>query len=245
MATHNQPGDLRVNRANIYRRIGRVCFSDGAGTPGLPAPQEVEFLHGSGNLWLSFDSFEEATAWAERYKLRLATEQIYKAKRLGTWCGEFEGLPVTVNGSTPIDEAAPADTDPDDLSDAAVVGDVDNVRRETEDGNGEPKPAGVEGHAHQRGGDWRDEPSGEHPVIKQRGYDPTPTILLGPGQTYEQWYASYAERLDSEQPGWWDDDLTAMAPELVALARARRDEEDLAEVAETSGPPSYEPKRGA
>jgi hypothetical protein len=209
MATHNQSGDLRVNRANIYRRIGRVCFSDGAGTPGLPAPQEVEFLRGSGNLWLSFDSFEEAAAWAERYKLRLATEQIYKAKRLGTWCGEFEGLPVTVNGSTPIDETAPADTDPDDLSDqpaASVVhlmkvgslgancgatlryvdtcaADlatvtcaacvdvpvVDNVRRETEDGNGEPKPTHVEGHAHERGKpDWATQPSGEHKVIEQR-----------------------------------------------------------------------------
>jgi hypothetical protein len=55
------------------------------------------------------------------------------------------------------------------LAGAPVVGLVDNVRRETEDGNGESKPTHVEGHAHERGKpDWATQPSGEHKVIEQR-----------------------------------------------------------------------------
>jgi hypothetical protein len=123
----------------------------------------------------------------------------------GDWHADegLDGIEITVHGYSAVDVSAPADTDPDDLSDAIAqhydasgtanefvcacgnaFGDEDalmaHVRegnaqsiedgppRGIEDGNGEPKPAGVEGHSHQRGGTWRDEPSGEHPVIEQR-----------------------------------------------------------------------------
>lgn len=56
------------------------------------------------------------------------------------------------------------------------------------------------------------------------GFDANPTILLGPGETYEQWYAAYAERLDSWCPGWWDDLPKTVAPSLRRLAEERRAE---------------------
>jgi hypothetical protein len=207
MATHNQPGDLRVNRANLLRRVGRVCFDVGA-TPALPAPAQVLFGPAFAPLTLLFDHAHEAAAWAERYDLH-RKEWVDSGVRFVEATGHAladgdgnGGVELTVHGYSAVDVSAPADTDPDLIaehydasaddgyacacgeefeaepplmrhireSNGAVVGLVDNVRRETEDGNGEAKPAHVEGHAHERGKpDWATQPSGEHKVIEQRG----------------------------------------------------------------------------
>jgi hypothetical protein len=240
MATHNQPGDHRVNRANLYRRIGRVCFESG-GEPGLPAPAHV---YVSPTVELHFDTLGEVAEWVARYDLhprRWTSDGHLFVTATGLW----EGVEIGVHGNQR--QFAPADTDPDDLSErhtcgtcgytssepcpwhgAGVVtaGSIEDAPPRGTDAAEEvvPVPADVEGLAHQRGGDWRTEPSGEHPVIKQRGYDPTPTILLGPDQTYEQWYAAYADQLDREHPHWWDDSTSGMAAELAALAEERRHE---------------------
>lgn len=123
MSQPNQPGNLRVNRANILRRIGRVCFpSDDQ--PGLPAPQGTTFY--DNRLDLKFDSREEAVAWAARYEL-MTHEHTYQPEwrdgpiaTLSAW-GTWEGVQIMVNGWSPTvaeepDGSAPEDTDPDDLS---------------------------------------------------------------------------------------------------------------------------------
>ncbi len=56
----------------------------------------------------------------------------------------------------------------------------------------------------------------------RRNFDANPTVLLKPGQTYEQWYEAYATDLDSWSPGWWDDLPQSAAPALLALAVERR-----------------------
>ncbi|GAA4681204.1 hypothetical protein [Phytohabitans rumicis] len=55
-------------------------------------------------------------------------------------------------------------------------------------------------------------------------FDANPTISLAPGQTYTEWYAAYADALDREQPGWWEDLSGSAAGELVRLAEERRAE---------------------
>lgn len=60
--------------------------------------------------------------------------------------------------------------------------------------------------------------------IRRPGFDANPTVLLAPGQTYEQWYEAYANTLDGWAPGWWEDIDESAAPQLLALAMERRRE---------------------
>ena len=50
-------------------------------------------------------------------------------------------------------------------------------------------------------------------------YDPYPAICCADPSAA---YGAYASQLDDGCPGWWNDDLTAMAPELATAARLRR-----------------------
>lgn len=50
-----------------------------------------------------------------------------------------------------------------------------------------------------------------------RRYDQNPTVHGGDPAAY----ARYAQRLDEMVPGWWNDDLTGMAPGLASEARLR------------------------
>ena len=114
MATHNQPGDLRVNRGHILRRIGRATWPDGP-KPGLPAPNRVEF---SPSLALYFDSLAEAEQWATRYDLHPRTSHIGDVHHLVA-TGEWEGVDIGVIGHTRA--TAPEDGGPDDLSAASPL----------------------------------------------------------------------------------------------------------------------------
>lgn len=62
-----QPADVRVNRANFYRRIGRLSFAAG-NHDGLPAPCAVA-IYDEGNARLDFDTVAEAELWVDRYEL--------------------------------------------------------------------------------------------------------------------------------------------------------------------------------
>lgn len=62
-----QPADVRVNRANFYRRIGRLCFAAGP-HDGLPAPQAVTH-YDRGGARLDFDTVADAELWVDRYEL--------------------------------------------------------------------------------------------------------------------------------------------------------------------------------
>lgn len=69
-STTVQPADVRVNRANFLRRIGRLCFA--AGThDGLPAPQAVTHYDrgAGGGARLDFDTVADAEMWVDRYEL--------------------------------------------------------------------------------------------------------------------------------------------------------------------------------
>jgi hypothetical protein len=110
MPQEDQPGVLRVNRANILRRIGRVCFASGD-QPGLPAPDRVEFTP---SLALYFDSLAEASQWATRYDLHGRISRIGEIRQIVA-TGQWEGVDIGVLGWSK-DGPAPADTDPDDLS---------------------------------------------------------------------------------------------------------------------------------
>jgi hypothetical protein len=62
-----QPGDVRVHRANLLRRIGRFCYE--SVTPALPAPSAVTF-YGTApqdGIRLDFDAVADAEAWARRF----------------------------------------------------------------------------------------------------------------------------------------------------------------------------------
>ena len=119
-----QPAETRVTRANILRRIGRLCFAAGE-LPALPAPERVNFFE---SLHLTFETAEQAEAWATRFQLNVRG-RVYKP----TWqeaeirsvdahgdVGELGGRVhvsgwTTVDESALVDDSAPEDTDPDNL----------------------------------------------------------------------------------------------------------------------------------
>lgn len=117
-----QPAETRVTRANILRRIGRLCFAAGE-LPALPAPERVNFFD---SLSLVFEAAEQAEAWAARFQLRVR-ENVYKPawqeERIRSVDAHGDvnelGGRVHVSGWTTVDDSAPEDTDPDNLE--AVV----------------------------------------------------------------------------------------------------------------------------
>lgn len=116
-----QPADVRVNRANILRRIGRLCFATGE-QPALPAPERVNFFE---SLHMTFDTAEQVEVWAARFQLDVR-ERVYKPKwqeaqiRSVDADGKVDELGgrVHVSGWTTVADPVaedPEDTDPDDL----------------------------------------------------------------------------------------------------------------------------------
>ncbi len=147
MNQHSQAGDLRVNRANILRRIGRVSFESG-GQPGLPAPHTVTFTRVAPlSIELHFDTAAEAAEWCERHDLH-RREWIEGSNRVLDGYGMWEGFDISVRGWAPVDTSAPADTDPDDLSagDHASIEDAPPRGSDAAE-HREPVPADVEGIA--------------------------------------------------------------------------------------------------
>lgn len=60
-----QPANIRINRANTYRVISRLCYA--VESLALPAPQSISFNTTADPVLLvmTFDNADEATQWRE------------------------------------------------------------------------------------------------------------------------------------------------------------------------------------
>ncbi len=132
-----QPGDIRVNRGHILRRLGRVCWPDGS-RPGLPAPASVSF-HPS--LSLGFDTLGEVAEWVARYDLHAKSWTSGDGHAYIRAEGVWEGLDLEVYGSR---------LEPADIEDDAPRGTDDAEEHE-------PKPDHAAGYGHRRGQAWTEE----------------------------------------------------------------------------------------
>jgi hypothetical protein len=113
-----QPAAVRVSRANILRRIGRLCFADGE-LAALPAPERVNFFE---TLHLTFETADQAEAWGVRFQLDVRgrvykpTWQEAEIRSVDAHGNVYElGGRVNVSGWTTVDNSQPEDTDPDNL----------------------------------------------------------------------------------------------------------------------------------
>jgi hypothetical protein len=237
MATEEQLAADRNRQAwrQVVDQVHAWLSWIGKNADELPAPTSMELRMQHSMGWPADDAQKRATAASVAGKLGADLEE-RSGPGTGVVTAAFEvadrsgglahELRYVVHGFvTPLPTVEPVDDEP---------------VRGTE--NGDPDavlPPTVEGHAHQRGQDWRDDEPAELPHLVEPapqvdpaladeapkpGYDPNPTILLAKGQTYQQWYEKYAASLDTSNPGWWNDDVDRMAGTLADLARERRAE---------------------